>query len=117
MQPKISDTELQRVKDTLVEIRKDILKLKMTFEEAVNSYSEDKDTKSNKGLLVNPQTSDTKFDLTRMDPSLYARISTLKEGEISDVSMMKPGKGKKCIRSFWSRRKHRPTKQICLKIM
>ena len=34
---------------------------------------------------MNPETGDSKFELTRMDPALYARISTLKQGEITDV--------------------------------
>ncbi len=85
MQPEITDEQQEQVKDSLTKYRKDILTLKLTFEEAVKIYSEDKETKSNDGLLINPVTSDTKFDLTKMDPTLYARISVLKEGEISEV--------------------------------
>jgi len=85
LQPKVSDLEKQQAKDTLTSIRKNILTYKMTFEEAVKKYSQDKSTKSNEGLLVNPSTSDTRFELTGMDPTLYARISNLKEGEITEV--------------------------------
>ncbi len=85
MQPEITDEQQQQVKDSLIKYRKDILTLQLTFEEAVKKYSEDKETKSNNGLLLNPLTSDTKFDLTRMDPTLYARISILKKAEISEV--------------------------------
>ncbi len=85
IQPKVEEFEKQKVKDTISKIKKDILTYKMTFEEAVKKYSQDKDTKSNEGLLVNPVTSDTKFELTNMDPALYARISNLKEGEITEV--------------------------------
>lgn len=85
IKPKVEDFEKEKVKDTISKIKKDILTYKMTFEEAVEKYSQDKDTKSNEGLLVNPVTSDTKFELTNMDPALYARISNLKEGEITEV--------------------------------
>lgn len=105
LQPKITDQELQRVKDTLTELRKNILTFKMTFEDAVKNYSEDKDTKSNKGLIVNPQTSDTKFDLTRMDPALYARISMLKEGEISEVFYDETREGEKMYKIILIKRK------------
>ena len=37
----------------------------------------------NKGLILNPESNDTKFDLTRMDPQLYNRVSNLKTGEIT----------------------------------
>lgn len=83
IQPKISEAELKSSKDELEKIREQILKGEITFEEAVLKYSEDTETKNNKGLILNPQTNDTKFNLTRMDPTLYGRVSNLKEGEIT----------------------------------
>jgi len=83
IQPKISEAELKVSKDELEKVREQILKGEITFEEAVLKYSDDKETKNNKGLILNPQTNDTKFNLTRMDPTLYGRVSNLKEGEIT----------------------------------
>lgn len=83
IQPKISQAELKVSFDELVKIREQVLKKEITFEEAVVKYSEDKETKNNSGLLLNPQTNDTRFDLTRMDPNLYNKISSLKAGEIT----------------------------------
>ncbi|HKJ06574.1 MAG TPA: peptidylprolyl isomerase, partial [Flavobacteriaceae bacterium] len=60
-----------------------VLNNEITFEEAVLKYSDDKETKNNKGLIINPQTNDTRFDLTRMQPELYNRVANLKEGEIT----------------------------------
>ncbi len=105
MQPKISEAEKLQVKDTLDQLRKDILTLKLTFEEAVKKHSEDKDTKSNNGLLVNPLTSDTKFDLTSMDPALYARISSLNEGEITDVFYDETREGEKMYKIILVKKK------------
>lgn len=84
IQPKISPEELAAAKNELADIRQQILDKKITFEEAVLKYSDDKETKNNKGLILNPQTNDTHFSLTRMDPTLYGRISNLKEGEITE---------------------------------
>jgi peptidyl-prolyl cis-trans isomerase SurA len=84
IQPKISPEELAAAKKELADIRQQILDKKITFEEAVLKYSDDKETKNNKGLILNPQTNDTHFSLTRMDPTLYGRISNLKQGEITD---------------------------------
>ena len=56
----------------------------ITFEEAVIKYSDDKETRMNRGLILNPESNDTKFDLTRMDPQLYNRVSSLKKGEITE---------------------------------
>ena len=67
----------------------------MSFEEAVLKYSEDKDTKQSGGVLMNPVSGDSHFDLTRMDPELYAKVSNLDQGEISDVFMDETRDGKK----------------------
>ena len=98
MQPEISDEQQQSVKDSITKTRKDILTLKLTFEEAVQKYSEDKVTKSNNGLIMNPETSDSKFDLTKMDPTLYARISALKAGEITEVFYDETRQGEKMFK-------------------
>jgi len=85
MQPKVSDDDKEIIKDSLSSYREHILKKEITFEQAVLLYSEDKDTRLSKGILMNPVSGDTHFDLTRMDPDLYSKISNLKEGEISNV--------------------------------
>lgn len=85
LQPEIAQAELDKAKDSLSNIRENILKQKISFEEAVLKYSDDKDTRLNKGMLINPVTSDTHFELTRMDPDLYGRVSNLKPGEFSEV--------------------------------
>ena len=84
IQPEIPDSKLKETKEKMNKIRKDILDKKITFAEAVNKYSEDKDTKNNGGVIVNPYTNETKFDLTRMDPSLYAIVNDTKKGEITE---------------------------------
>jgi len=85
MQPEIADEKLKETKEQLEKIKVDVLAGKVTFEDAVKKYSEDKETKNSGGLLLNPYTGDSAFDLTRMDPSLYGRINELKKGQMSDV--------------------------------
>lgn len=95
MQPKVDDDVLVKVEDSLTKIREDILKLKINFEDAVLKYSNDKSTRLSKGALVNSLSGDSHFDLTRMDPELYAKVSNLKEGEISNVFYEETREGKK----------------------
>ena len=57
----------------------------ITFDEAVKKYSQDDDTRNNGGLIVNPYSGESTFDLTRMDPALYARVNNLQKSEMSDV--------------------------------
>ncbi len=81
---KISEEELQASKDELTKIREQILQKEITFEDAVLAYSEDKETKNNKGVLLNSQTSDTHFDLTLLGADLYSKVNSLKENEITE---------------------------------
>jgi peptidyl-prolyl cis-trans isomerase SurA len=95
LQSEVSDEILTQVKDSLVAIRNDILTNKISFEDAVVKYSSDKETNKNYGLLINPQRNDTFFDLTNMPPEIYARISELKQGELSEVFYDETREGKK----------------------
>ncbi|WP_347174435.1 peptidylprolyl isomerase [Polaribacter uvawellassae] len=84
MQPEILDSKVQEIKDKIEKIRKEIIDGTITFEEAVAKYSQDEETKNSGGLIVNPFTNETRFDLTRMDPSLYAKVINTKKGEITE---------------------------------
>ncbi|MCK5637737.1 MAG: peptidylprolyl isomerase [Flavobacteriaceae bacterium] len=95
MQPKPDEDANDIVRDSLIKYREDILKMNITFEDAVIKYSNDKNTRQSKGILMNPVSGDTHFDLTRMDPELYAKVSNLKEGEISDVFYDETRQGEK----------------------
>jgi peptidyl-prolyl cis-trans isomerase SurA len=85
MQPEIPQEKLNETKEKVEKIKQDIKDGKLTFEEAVKQFSEDTDTKNNGGLLVNEYTGESTFDLTRMDPALYARVNALKKDEMTDV--------------------------------
>ena len=84
MQPEVPESKLTEIKEKAEQIIKDIREGKITFAEAVKKYSSDKETKNSGGLIINPSTGESKFDLTRMDPAFYARVSDLKKGEMTE---------------------------------
>lgn len=83
IQPEITNDEKKAVEEELNKLRERIIAGEITFEDAAREFSDDKETRMNRGLILNPQTNDTKFDLTRMDPQLYNRVSSIKTGEIT----------------------------------
>ena len=85
LQPEIPEARLKETQLKVEEIKRDIEEGKLTFEEAVKKYSDDKDSKNNGGVIINGYTGETKFDLTRMDPAMYARVNDLKQGDFTDV--------------------------------
>jgi peptidyl-prolyl cis-trans isomerase SurA len=98
IQPDIPESRLKDTQERAEKLAVDIKEGKITFEEAVKKYSEDPETKNNGGAIVNPSTGDSKFDLTRMDPALYARVAELKKGELSDVFFDQNRNGEKMFK-------------------
>lgn len=98
MQPNVPDELINSTKEKAEKIKKEILAGTLTFEEAVKQYSQDDETKNDGGLITNPYTSESKFDLTRMDPALYARVAELKKGELTDVFFDQDKSGEKMFK-------------------
>ncbi len=85
LRPKISTEAINDAKERLEKIRKRIVDGDISFSDAAKEASDEKETKYDGGQLINPTTQDYNFELTRMDPELYAQIQDLKDGEISLV--------------------------------
>lgn len=81
--PEVSEQSLKDAKEKAAQIKKRIDSKEITFAEAARTESDEKETRTNGGALINPKTQDTHFELTKMDPSLYSQVSNLKEGEVS----------------------------------
>ncbi len=83
--PKVSREAIQEAKDRLENVRKRIVAGDISFADAAKEVSDEKETKNDGGQLINPTTQDYNFELTRMDPELYAQIQNLKDEEVSLV--------------------------------
>lgn len=92
--PTVSEESLNEAKEKITLIRKRIVDKEITFADAARTLSDEKETRANGGALINPKTQDTRFELTKMDPSLYSQVSNLKEGEIT-APFMEDEQGKK----------------------
>ncbi len=83
MMPKVSDQALRDARDKIITIKSRIEKGELSFAEAARTLSDEKETRANGGTLINPKTQDTRFELTKMDPTLYSEVSNLKDGAIT----------------------------------
>ncbi|WP_223033608.1 peptidylprolyl isomerase [Hanstruepera marina] len=81
--PKVSEQAVVEAREKLVKIRQRIVDEDISFADAARESSDEKETRSEGGFLINPATQDYNFELTKMDPELYAQIQDLKENEIS----------------------------------
>ncbi len=81
--PEVSETAREEAKKELETIRQRILDEELTFADAARAFSDEKETKFDGGQLRNPTNFDTRFELTKMDPTLYSQVRNLKDNEIS----------------------------------
>ncbi len=83
--PKVSTSAIKEAKERLDKVRQRIVDGDISFADAAREISDEKETRGDGGQLINPQTQDYNFELTRMDTELYAQIQNLKEDEVSLV--------------------------------
>ncbi|WP_410548950.1 peptidylprolyl isomerase [Allomuricauda sp. F6463D] len=83
MIPDIPQSAIDKAVKELDTIRQQIMDGKYTFADAALNFSDEKETKFDGGLLRNPINFDSRFELTKMDPTLYNQVRDLKDGEIS----------------------------------
>jgi peptidyl-prolyl cis-trans isomerase SurA len=81
--PEIPKEAIDKAVQELDTIRQQIIDGKYTFAEAALNFSDEKETKFDGGLLRNPINFDSRFELTKMDPTLYNQVRNIKDGEIS----------------------------------
>ena len=88
LRPKVAQKDLEDATVRLDSIRKDILDKKFTFEDATQFISRDKDTKNNKGIMVNRRSGSTKFEMADLPQEMAKVVDKMKEGEISEPFVM-----------------------------
>ena len=91
--PEVTNDALSEAKKKIDLIRKRVIDGDLTFQEAARSSSDEEQTKNNGGVLINPTTGDTRFELTKMDPVLYGQAQKLKDNEVSSPLLEEDERG------------------------
>ena len=85
LRPKVTQQAVNEAREKLELTRQRIVDGEISFADAAREVSDEKETKFEGGLLINPETQDYIFPLTKMDPELYSQIQNLKDEEVSPV--------------------------------
>lgn len=85
LRPKLKPFDIAEAAKKLEDARNTILSGDLTFAEVALEISDEIETKFEGGKLINPETQDFNFELTKMDPELYSQIEKLKDGDVSIV--------------------------------
>lgn len=88
LKPKVDEKDLTDAVERVDSLRKDITANKFSFEEAVSYLSQDKDTKNNKGLLVNERTGTTRFHMSELPQEVAKLVNDMEPGDISEPFIM-----------------------------
>ena len=88
LKPKVSDKELNECLTRMDSLYTDLTAKKFTFEEAATFISADKDTRNNKGLMVNSHFESNnhgtpKFEMSELPQEIGKMVYTMQVGEIS----------------------------------
>jgi len=83
LKPRISAVERNKALQRLDSIADLVRNQKLTFGEAAQYYSADKDTRKNGGLMVNPQTLTSRFKLEELPQDVGKAVYQMNVGEIS----------------------------------
>ena len=98
LRPRVAEKDLTDAVLRLDSLRTDLIDKKIPFEEAVALLSNDKDTRNNKGIMVNQKTGSSRFEMQDLPPEVARHIETMKEGDISEAFVMKdPARNKDVV--------------------
>ena len=99
LKPKVPQEELDKAISRLDSIQTALVEDKVSFEEAATYISADKDTRNNKGIMVNMnQESDyagtPRFELNELNQDIARKVGEMKVGEVSEPFIMRNSKDK-----------------------
>jgi peptidyl-prolyl cis-trans isomerase SurA len=88
MAPKVSQVDILNSKNKLDSVQKLISENKIDFNAAALKFSDDKDTKQNGGILVNPANNTSKWEIDELgqsDQNLVFMLDKMQVGEVTPV--------------------------------
>ncbi len=93
LKPRVSLEAKDNAKKRLDSIADFIRNEKIKFEDAVVLYSNDKNTRNSSGVMTNPKTGTSKFELQDLPQEVAKIVYNLKTGEISAPFVMRNNQG------------------------
>ncbi|MCM1369301.1 MAG: peptidylprolyl isomerase [Candidatus Amulumruptor caecigallinarius] len=90
--PKVNSKDLAEGVTKLDSLRNEMMSGKFTFEDAATYISQDKETKNNKGIMMNSSTGSTRFEMQDLPPEVARRVESMQPGDVSEAFIMKDRK-------------------------
>ncbi len=98
LRPKVRTEEINYAVNKLDSLQKEIGKGTFTFEEAARYVSDDNDTKNNKGIMMNPSSGSSRFEMQELPAEVARQIEKMQPGDVSKpFVMMDQAKNKEVV--------------------
>ena len=93
LRPHVSEEDLQKSVVRLDSIRKEIVAGTFSFDEAARYISQDKDTRNNRGVMMNKDqmsqnAGSSRFEMQELPPEIARRVEKMNVGDISEAFIM-----------------------------
>lgn len=88
LRPTVADKDINDALVRLDSLCVDLDEKKFTFDEVAQYASQDKDTRNNKGIMMNPHTGTTKFEMSQLPQDIAKIVSRMEVGDISKPFVM-----------------------------
>lgn len=89
LRPHVSTQDLKLATERLDSLRKEIIAGTFEFETAAQLVSQDKDTRNNKGIMMNQQNGSTRFEMQDLPAEVAKYVESMKPGDISEAFIMR----------------------------
>ncbi|GLB52228.1 peptidylprolyl isomerase [Neptunitalea chrysea] len=83
LRPDVPTSSIRAAQEKIDSIRGALLNNEISFKDAAKKFSNEKETANSGGELINPQTYDKRFEMSKLDQDIYSNIYNLEEGDIS----------------------------------
>lgn len=102
LKPKVPQEELDKARDRLDSLQTALVKKEISFDEAATFISADKDTRNNKGIMVNMNYESNyagtpRFEMDELNQDIARIVGEMEEGEISKPFVMRNSKDKQVV--------------------
>jgi peptidyl-prolyl cis-trans isomerase SurA len=96
--PSVTATEIDASKQKIDSVRSKIIAGTLSFNEAVNKYSEDDATRYNAGRFTSQVDGSTSISIDQLDKGIVVNLKNMKVGEISEPLVYTDDRGKQAVR-------------------
>lgn len=96
--PPVTNLNVVAASKQMDSVRAQIMAGNLSFCDATKKFSDDEATAKTCGIMLNPQTGGSRFEISELAPDDYYSIENLKKGEISQVLPYTGADGKKGVR-------------------